>query len=70
MSRIIIACDDPDWALRVHLHLGEHREVDLINVGFRELGRYCEGLARNFSMNMRLERDPSLGLVNCRKMES
>jgi hypothetical protein len=66
MSRPIINGQDPNWSSLLHSYLSKQTEVDLLNFDFEQHGTLCENLARQFSMEMRLDREPTAKAVHFR----
>ncbi len=67
MNRLILNCDEPGWDTRLRDYLRAREDVDLINVDLKTHKKFCESLALNFSMQLRMEKAPSFDTAHFRK---
>jgi hypothetical protein len=64
--RPVLRCDAADWEDRLRDFLKRQVEVDLVDFDYKKCGAICESLAREFSMEMALDRDPSAKTLHFR----
>ena len=68
ISRPVLNCEDPHWAIDLRQHLSGQTEVDLVNFDFATHDSVCQEMARQFSMELRLDPRPLLRIVRFRRV--
>ena len=59
MSRRLLDSENGDWIAQLRLCLSSQTEVDLTHFDFDSHGKICEHLAREYGMEISLDRDLS-----------
>jgi hypothetical protein len=66
--RLVLRCDVADWEEQLRDFLKRQVEVDLVAFDYEKCGAICESLAREFTMEMALDRDPLARTLHFRKI--
>lgn len=69
-ARPVLSCKFAGWEDRLKEFLKAQAEVDLLDFDYAEHGDACELLARQFSMEMTLDRVPEARALHFRKLET
>ena len=66
-SRPVLSCNTPRWDDRLRDLLKAQIEVDVMDFDYSECGKVCESLAKQFSMEMMLDRNPGARALHFRR---